>query len=307
MFDAKPIPGTNKVVMSASPGHGRPEHVGPIDVVDPSKGPDVAEASHKISKEPVWQGVWRDPYAISEDCFLVARGKGLFLMDGQGNTEPIYELPGDQGALECHEPRPMVARPRERVIPPRVDLSKTTGRLVLSDIYAGRNMEGVKRGEIKKLLVLKQLPKPVNFSGGMEPLTIGGTFTLAEIVGDGAGRTGRLGQHGIAGLAVVVLRRPGRKRHLGQADAQLRHRPARRDDRLRRLPREASPGAALEAGTGRDAAAEPRRRPSRTCPACLTSHATSSRSWTNTASSVTTPTAPMAASTSAATRPPATP
>jgi hypothetical protein len=170
--------------MSASPGHGRPEHVGPIDVVDPSKGPDVAEASHKISKEPVWQGVWRDPYAISEDCFLVARGKGVFLMDGQGNAEPIYELPGDPGALECHEPRPMVARPRERVIPPRVDLSKTTGRLVLSDIYAGRNMEGVKRGEIKKLLVLKQLPKPVNFSGGMEPLSIGGTFTLAEIVGE---------------------------------------------------------------------------------------------------------------------------
>ena len=30
----------------------------------------------------------------------------------------------------------------------------------------------VKPGEIKKLLVLQQVPKPVNFSGGMEPLTI---------------------------------------------------------------------------------------------------------------------------------------
>ena len=40
-------------------------------------------------------------------------------------------------------------------------------------------MAGVKPGEIKKLLVLQQVPKPVNFSGGMEPLTIGGSFTLA--------------------------------------------------------------------------------------------------------------------------------
>jgi hypothetical protein len=45
-------------------------------------------------------------------------------------------------------------------------------------------MQDVEKGSIKKLLVLKQLPKPVNFSGGMEPLTIGGSFTLAEIVGE---------------------------------------------------------------------------------------------------------------------------
>jgi len=45
-------------------------------------------------------------------------------------------------------------------------------------------MAGVERGAVKKLLVLQQLPKPVNFSGGMEPLTIGGSFTLAEIVSE---------------------------------------------------------------------------------------------------------------------------
>jgi cytochrome c553 len=30
---------------------------------------------------------------------------------------------------------------------------------------------------------MRQLPKPINFSGGMEPLTINGSFTLAEILG----------------------------------------------------------------------------------------------------------------------------
>ncbi len=39
------------------------------------------------------------------------------------------------------------------------------------------------RGEIKKLLVLEQLPKPANFSGGSEPLTVGGTFTLQRVLG----------------------------------------------------------------------------------------------------------------------------
>jgi hypothetical protein len=55
--------------------------------------------------------------------------------------------------------------------------------MVLADIHIGRNMAGVQPGEIRKLLVLEQLPKPANFSGGMEPLTLHGSFTLARILG----------------------------------------------------------------------------------------------------------------------------
>jgi len=180
MLDAKPIPGTNKVVASFSPGHGRPEHQGYVTVVDLDAGPDVLAAAKRISKGPP---VYRDPYAVTEDCFLVARRKEILVMDGQGNTEVIYRLPPEEKRLECHEPRPIRPRPREPVIPPRVDLSKATGELVLADVYRGRNMDGVRRGEIKKLLVLEQLPEPVHFSGGMEPISIGGTFTLARILG----------------------------------------------------------------------------------------------------------------------------
>ena len=181
MLDAKPIPGTRKVVASWSPGHGLPEHIGQVAVVDPSLGPDAPEAVRIVAPEVRW----KDPYAITEDCFLVASRDGLYVMDGQGNYELIYQLPPEERSrLQCHEPRPLTPRPRERVIPPRVDLTKATGRLILEDIYHGRKMEGVPRGAVKKLLVLQQLPKPVNFSGGMEPLTIGGSFTLAEIVGE---------------------------------------------------------------------------------------------------------------------------
>ena len=44
-------------------------------------------------------------------------------------------------------------------------------------------MAGVAPGEIRKLLVLESLPKPINYTGGMEPLSYGGTFTLERVLG----------------------------------------------------------------------------------------------------------------------------
>ena len=44
-------------------------------------------------------------------------------------------------------------------------------------------MAGVRPGEIKKLLVLEQLPRPGSFSNGQEPLTMGGTFLIERILG----------------------------------------------------------------------------------------------------------------------------
>jgi len=43
-------------------------------------------------------------------------------------------------------------------------------------------MASVRRGEIKRLLILESLPKPINYTGGMDPLSYGGTFTLERIV-----------------------------------------------------------------------------------------------------------------------------
>lgn len=177
MLDAKPIPGTKKVVASFSPGHGLPEHMGHVTVVDPDAGPDILTSARRISKK-----LYRDPYALAEDCFLAADREGIHVLDGAGNTELVYRLPTGSG-LECHEPRPLAARPRERIIPNRTDLAQENGYLVVADVHHGRSMAGVKPGEITRLLVLEQLPEPVHFSGGMEPITIGGSFTLARVLG----------------------------------------------------------------------------------------------------------------------------
>jgi hypothetical protein len=76
-----------------------------------------------------------------------------------------------------------MSRERERIIPDRMNERHETGKLVLMDVYKGRNMDGVQRGDIKKLLVIESLPKPINFTGGMDPLTYGGSFTLERVLG----------------------------------------------------------------------------------------------------------------------------
>jgi hypothetical protein len=181
MIDAKSIPDSNKVVSIFSPGHGRYEHYGDIAVVDPRAGPD-AEPSAKYITET---RQFRDPWAFSEDLFLAVRRNELVLVDGEGRYQEVYRLLDDDlvRKMAVHEPRPVMQRPRERLVAPRVDLAASTGTLVLADIYQGRSMEGVRRGEIKKLLILETLPMPIHFDGGMTPMSYSGTFTLERIVG----------------------------------------------------------------------------------------------------------------------------
>ena len=120
--------------------------------------------------------IWRDPYPFAEDCYLVARDQGLYVMDDQGDWELIHE---DESML--HEPRPLRARPREPVIPSMVDLSKRTDSVYLSQAHLGRNMAGVAVGQAKKLLVLEVLPKPI--SGGVKGPQVAGS-NLKRVIGE---------------------------------------------------------------------------------------------------------------------------
>jgi hypothetical protein len=179
MLDGKCISNSRKVVASFSPGHGMREHQGFVSVVDPDAGPDEQAFARNVSQKPEW----RDPWAFSEDAFLVAGRRAICLMDGAGNVQPIYALGEELKSMDVHEPRPLVPRPRERIIPPKVDMTSDTGQYILADVTFGRNMAGVKPGEVKKLLILETLPMPVHFSGGMEPITLGGSFMLERILG----------------------------------------------------------------------------------------------------------------------------
>jgi hypothetical protein len=184
MIDAKPIAGTRKIAAVYAPRHGRPGHMGHIVVIDPDAGPDHYDFMVGVSRG---RGYWRDPYPFGESCFLACYDDALAVMDAEGNYEVIFrdDHPGPRGwrGICVHEPRPIRPRKREPVIPSRVDWTETTGTLVLSDVMHGRRMTGVEPGEIEKLLVLESLPKPVNFSGGMDAVSPGGSFTIPRILG----------------------------------------------------------------------------------------------------------------------------
>ena len=178
-IDAKPIPGTSEILLINSPGHGGHEHAGAVAIVSDKNGPDDRGSMRNISR-----GGYRDPFPISADTFLVARGKSLVIMNPQGKTATLYSLDASFGrSTMLQEPRPIIKRKRERVHPPRVNPAMATGQLMLMDVYNGRNMKGVKKGDIKKLLIVETLPKPINFTGGMDPMSYGGTFTLERVLG----------------------------------------------------------------------------------------------------------------------------
>jgi hypothetical protein len=174
-IDARPIAGTDRVVFINSPGHGRNEHQGFVATVTDKNGPDDKSSMRNVSK----RRDFRDPCAVAADAFLAAKGNQIVLMDSSGATTVIHTA-----ATMVHEPRPVTVLAKPRLVPSRVDLSKTTGTMMMSDVYIGRNMGGIDRGAIRKLLVLEDLPKPANFhGGGSQPLGHGVTSTLKRVLG----------------------------------------------------------------------------------------------------------------------------
>lgn len=204
-IDAKPVPQSDDVVVLFSPGHGRREHYGRVMLLSPRSGPDEPQAATAISRRPNYG----DPWAFSEKAFMAVSKWKLMLLAPDGIEQTIYELPNEltdedkkrdeeeRKALPdttprkykpidrfwIHEPRPILTRMREPIIAENTDDSSSTGFLLLTDIYQGRQMRDVKRGSIKELLVCETLPEPIHFNGGMEQISRGGTFTLERILG----------------------------------------------------------------------------------------------------------------------------
>ncbi len=175
-IDAKPIPGRDEILAIDSPGHGRSDHRGRVCIISPRHGPDDMGGYQAITPKVAYN----DPWPIDAGHFLVASYKQLLLGSRDGQLEPILTY---KGRANLHEPAILRPRKRERILADRTDPEQATGHMVLADVYQGRNMEGVKRGEIKKLLVLEPLPKPVNFSGGMDMTSWLGTFMLERVLG----------------------------------------------------------------------------------------------------------------------------
>ena len=122
---------------------------------------------------------FQHPYPLNEHQFLVSYGgdgehkNRLYLLDDMGNRHLIHEA---QRKLGCWNPLPLVARDVPPVIPSTIDpaaaefvyrdplevnrkpADKLRGTFVLQDVYEGLGSH-VKRGEIRSLHILEQMPR----------------------------------------------------------------------------------------------------------------------------------------------------
>jgi hypothetical protein len=187
--DAMPIPGTDdKVVCIFSPAFGRRESAGDVAIVNLKNGPDDLKSGRRISPflpELGWdigsgrgEVGFRDPFPLAEDCFLAAFNTSICLLDANGATQAVYTA-----GKVVHDPKPILPRPREKVIPWRIDLTKTTGHLVVSDVYNGRNMAGVTRGSVKEILIMEDLPKAFCRHGMRGYVNLNSTPTFRRVLG----------------------------------------------------------------------------------------------------------------------------
>lgn len=178
-IDARPIPNSHKIVYIAHP-HGSGDHVGTVQVLTPNDGPDAHASIQYITPDMnLDRRGYRDPYPLAEDLFIVCSQDTLQVWDDRGRHADLYVEP----EAWVHEPVALKPRPRQPIIQDRTDLSKTTGTLILSEAHRGRNMEGVEPGDIKELIVLEVLPKPVHHNGHTETLSWNGSFFVERVVG----------------------------------------------------------------------------------------------------------------------------
>ena len=185
LIDAKPVPWSQDTILATySPGHGRREHAGYPVLISLTGGPDEKNSIKFIQDEKKRSDVY-DPYPVNRDMFMVSRGRDILLFDRNGMEQNLFELPKDfmAGGQIIFEPRPVLAREREPIVSSHLASDKDYGTIILQNVYEGRNMSGIEQGSITDLLVLETLRKPINFTGGNEPLSYTGSFTMERIVG----------------------------------------------------------------------------------------------------------------------------
>ena len=98
------------------------------ELEEPEESEETVVLRRSLSK-----GLWRDPYPLPDGRFLVVNDTDICLMKANGQTTSLYRIPEQDRkvGMKLHEPRPLRKSPRERIIPPRVNLKKATGRVMV--------------------------------------------------------------------------------------------------------------------------------------------------------------------------------
>ncbi len=178
-FQAKPIPGSHKLVFIASAHHSIT--AGPVCLLNTAAGLNNPEAVERITpihypeaegwKIPEW---YESPWPLSENLFLASyspnqlrnegqhlrgdrnsdKGQRIVLLDRLGNRELIYR----DTEINTTTPIPLRSRPSPPVLASLLpENPPPSGEFNVYDIYTG--LPGVNRGEIVAIRVVQLFPK----------------------------------------------------------------------------------------------------------------------------------------------------
>jgi len=177
VIDARPIPGTQKVICTFTSCHDRPW--GALAIIDRElglDGPDPvlqtwpANAKQLMARQGNQEYgfdnftkvklKYEDPYPLDASFFLCSRmtGKGeqmgIYLVDVFGN-EICLHVEGDG----CFDPMPLGPKPKPIALPIQRKFDGSPGLIYVHDVYEGTHMQGVDRGTVKTLRVVESPEK----------------------------------------------------------------------------------------------------------------------------------------------------
>ena len=186
-IDAKQIPDTNSYTLTYSEWHGSRDHLGRIAFLHSPRNPADASALKIASGENIRNLSY--PYPISKDYVLTSDHSNILILDSMGHIFQNIKLPKSfvdelkRAKLEVKAPIPVKSYKRGKVSADIADYDDDEATVAIVDASIGRNMSGIKKGDIKKMLISEILPLSCHVTGGMEPITILGTFSLERPLG----------------------------------------------------------------------------------------------------------------------------
>jgi len=190
MIQGRQIPGHPNLFVAIGSPHWPHSGTGTIIMIDTNKPIRTLEPMSyvtpyvKVMQEPgynqynfetkLWERsgkgpLYRDPFPLSKDLFLVSHNEdrtrdakdasayGLYLLDTKVRHKRVYRDP--ETSIWCAQPLRARKKPPISIMPRDEALAKK-GLAVCSvlDIYHG--MENVKRGEVKWIRIMEQVPRP---------------------------------------------------------------------------------------------------------------------------------------------------
>lgn len=190
LFNARPLPGRPGMFAGIVSGHHGVKRLGELVLFDVNRGRTATEGAvqkipgygkpvENVTKDQLVQGLktpyFAEPYPLNDECFLAVSSPS----GNQGVTNvvwcDIYDniVPLTASSYFVYaDPAPLGPRKKPPVLHDRVKTESKTATVYISDVYRGRAMAGVPRGEAKALRVFMSEYSPRNtgshYAMGME-------------------------------------------------------------------------------------------------------------------------------------------